>query len=91
MNMSAIGHTVSQILADYNKRWDNTSVYEIEFEGSIAGFFDGSPMTSQPSGWRYVGNADDARYGQLIGQPGYIQVASARGDLIAQSIAQLLA
>lgn len=72
--------TVAVALAkDFAQRSDNSSVYEIEWELI-------SLDHAQPVRWRYVGNASDARYGQLLHQNGYVQISTTRSDCISQLI-----
>lgn len=67
------------VAKDFAQQSDNSSVYEIEWELI-------SLDHAQPVRWRYVGNASDARYGQLLHQNGYVQISTTRSDHIAQLI-----
>lgn len=74
-----IGAIASEISRHYKDNTANSGVYEIEWEGFEHG--------EEPVAWRYVGDAADARYRVLLGQGGYIQVSTARGGIIANTIA----
>lgn len=74
------GVRAGEILRDFCERSDNSSVYEIEWEPI-------SDDEALPVAWRYVGNASDVQYSQLLSQPKYIYVSSStRGDWIASDI-----
>jgi hypothetical protein len=74
-----IGAIAGEISRHYRENAANSGVYEIEWET----FPDGS----HPVGWRFVGDAADARNRGLLGQAGYVQVSTSRGDIISQTIA----
>lgn len=71
----------AQITQDFATRCDNSSVYRLDWE-LIA------PDREHPVDWAYMGDASDARYRQLLGQPGYIQVSTTRVDHVIQLIAR---
>jgi len=74
-----IGAIAGEISRHYRDNSANSGVYEIDWES----FPDGS----HPVAWRFVGDAADARYRELLGRAGYIQVFTSRGDIISQTIA----
>lgn len=75
-----VGAIASALSRDFATRCDNSSVFKIHWEQT--------PNGEIPTGYHYVGDANDARYGQLVGQPGYIQISTTRGDIIAQAVAR---